>query len=231
VVHHRLPRDEVFEISDRDLLKRRQAGASFPQDQKFLLYVCPFTIMTSVGKRTTDGSRRIRPAQHIDNLFHPDQRVHSRPARRLSTKHLMNRSGDSPQRPSTSAAPSSRPLKTRPLRCTPTHPWASTRCTTSASTSTSTSAWQPSAPSPAWCTSGHGISAETSSSHLASARFHQRLRPQGRRQSFSAGVRGLRRADITSWSYLNSSNVSQFDIIWASAPCTEYSPAKTPRRE
>ena len=33
--------------------------------------------------------------------------------------------------------------------------------------------------------------------------------------------------DVTRWNYLSFFPVSYFDMIWASPPCTEYSPAKT----
>jgi hypothetical protein len=82
VVHKK--RDETFEPGDRVLLKRQQAGTSFPQDKMSKLYVGPFTVIAKAGKKAykleIPNSMRVSATQNIDNLYRLDPRVHFPPA-------------------------------------------------------------------------------------------------------------------------------------------------------
>lgn len=81
VLHRK--RDDIYEPGDCVLLRREQAGTSFPQDKMAKLYVGPFEIEARVGKKSyrlkLPPSMRVNPVQDIDSLWRPDPRIHFPP--------------------------------------------------------------------------------------------------------------------------------------------------------
>ena len=301
VVHR--TRDEVFQIGDQVLLKRHQAGTSFPQDKMSKLYVGPFTVEAQVGSRSyrlqMPSSMRVNPVQHLDNLFRPDQRVHfpprdeildgtpDEPLERLTaTPLVISRIYYETMEDSTLEVFADTALGKFKLhdlcihlhydecvialnafsgvtRKWPFHLgkiikfpfWKLQSFISGYDPNDTDKAYQLEFVDPRDSHWGPRSSFTTSRNQMVNALIerprHQTARPL-RALEICCGsksfARQLRRvlpgaeiitldingrfdpdiqSDIISWNYLKAYPVGHFDIIWASPPCTEYSPAKT----